>query len=782
MGKTKKTVKSDDDNRGRKRETSPKKNVPITLNMRPARDFPQTKPVVPMPTGNKPPNSSSTPTPTGINSTLSYDNVNYKTTDISPPTFLLQHEGNDHTASTEQHPERAQINALPSDNHLDNRANIAGLGPSWHAKQATLEGDGAGELYPTRNNFPDPHLLPNTLVDDRVNSTGPDHAGHAKQALPDEGAAGGVHPTHQKIFSVTRNLSDTFVGDKVNAASRDPAGHATQAQPEGSVAGGRHLTPQEKSSDIRQKINSIFDNHINSVEPVPTGLATLVTPEKGGVKGSNLTNTHFDTCQPSEMSTDHREMNVFPGQPKPMVRAHSLNIDHSYSTPSQTYGGTEIRVVAEVYPQPHPSKSEQLREAEKLAAVRSITSADNVGGWDDLDPDNIEVADETEVTATGNESHNSDNLGRSQNELAKHDKPTYSSIAKMSLPKNTKDKGAQKALADCQGADPDKVLHIFGGQTKKLPISFDTFQILNRKMAAMIFGTVKDKSLGRVSCGRPFYENNGGFVVYPCSNDHSLQWIKTNILTIDISGQKFRAWGPSEEPETTSLTTWLADAYSEIEVDPDNLKESFSHYNPAAPDDFSVTKIKDFPERKGRLVAVEAGPDFSAYMQAVNYKLDYIFGNLEFRLAVEPAVNPRPKKKPQGNPKDPKAHPDGKRDRPPERHEPEGHRRTDKDPGDWHLAQSRKRKRVAGPDLGSGRSHHSNTKRHSTKATKKPDNKAVKTHQKHPDNKSSKKPRQRSSTRSRSSSSGSDTDSTESGDSDGSEHNDSKDDSDNDDY
>jgi hypothetical protein len=167
--------------------------------------------------------------------------------------------------------------------------------------------------------------------------------------------------------------------------------------------------------------------------------------------------------------------------------------------------------------------------------------------------------------------------------------------------------------------------------------------------------------------------------------------------TLNLDGQIFRAWGPSEEPETISYTTWLADAYAEVDITPDIMKESFLHNNPEAPDDFAVTKIRDFPEKRGRLVLVEAGPDFAAYLQTKNLVLDYFMGDLEFRLAVEPAVNPRLKKKTPDNTKPPlpthsRHEPGRDRGRPDDRRKPDGGHRAD-DPDGWLVAQSRKRKR-----------------------------------------------------------------------------------------
>jgi hypothetical protein len=441
-----------------------------------------------------------------------------------------------------------------------------------------------------------------------------------------------------------------------------------------------------------------------------------------------------------------------------------------------------MKVVAEVHPQPPHSRTQQLKDAEQLAAIQSIT-----GSWADND-------DDTEAILPAGDRHNTedketyDDSDPPLTEPAALDKATYSAIAKMSLPKNMKDKGARKALADCQGADPDKVLHIYGSQNKKVPISFDTFQELNRKMATMLFATMRDKTLGRVSCGRPFYENNGGFVVYPCSDDNSLNWLKNNVKTVDISGQKFRAWGPTEEPETASFTTWLADAYSEIEVTPDILKESFLHNNPAAPPDFVITGIKDKSDKKGRLVVVEAGPDFTTYLQSKNHRLEYFIGDLEFRAAVETAPNPRPRRKPPTATTDSKhasRQHEATRDRQPDRHHerqnPEDERRRKNDSEEWQLAQSRKRKRSMAAKKDSDRHKLSSDKK--PKAAAQPDrDKPNYTRKSDPDQKGhTKRSRRRSRTRSRSSSSSSGSGSS-SADSDSSDQHNNDEDSDNDDF
>jgi hypothetical protein len=422
-----------------------------------------------------------------------------------------------------------------------------------------------------------------------------------------------------------------------------------------------------------------------------------------------------------------------------MVRALSFDSrDHSYSTPLQIYRNTEVKVVAEVYPQPHPSETQRQREAEQVAAVRSITDTEDYSNWADTDVENTEAITvlSTDIVEAHSDNGVQANPNHSGTETATTDTATYSAVTKMSLPKNVKDKGARKALADCQGADPNKVLHIYGSLNKKNPISFDTFQAINRKLAALIFATMNDNSLGRVSCGRPFYENQGGFVVYPCSDEHSLKWIKANIRQIDIDGQKFRAWGPTEEPETTSYTTWLADAYTDCAFTLDNLKKSITHNNPTAPTDFAVTNIKNFPEKNGRMVLVEAGPDFTLYLQNKSFTLDYFLGNLEFRPALEARPNPRPRNTLPGNkdkqgrsgaqpdprrPETTRREQENRRDRSPDDRDdknPDTNRR-DKNPHEWQKVQSRKRKRSKATDRRTDRNYKTWAEKSGHKDSKK---------------------------------------------------------------
>jgi hypothetical protein len=153
-----------------------------------------------------------------------------------------------------------------------------------------------------------------------------------------------------------------------------------------------------------------------------------------------------------------------------------------------------------------------------------------------------------------------------------------------------------------------------------------------------------DKTLGLITFGKPFYESGGGFVVYCCGNENSRKWLKSTLEKLKIDGQCFRAWGPSEMPPTTSLSTWLADSYSEIDYDNESLKQSIIHFNPAAPDDLEIVTIKDIPDKKGRLVVFEAGPDFLTFVETAGWSLAYFLGDLEVRKVSETPAG-RPKKR-----------------------------------------------------------------------------------------------------------------------------------------
>jgi hypothetical protein len=226
-------------------------------------------------------------------------------------------------------------------------------------------------------------------------------------------------------------------------------------------------------------------------------------------------------------------------------------------------------------------------------------------------------------------------------------KKSYAAVAATSadqLPEKMKDRGAQKALEACRASDPDLVVHVYGSLNKKQFLSFDTFQNLTKKLAPLILGTMLDKSLGLITFGKPFYESSGGFVVYSCGNKNSRDWLKITLAKLKIDGQSFRAWGPTEMPPTTSLSTWLADSYAEINFDNDSLKQSILHFNPEAPDDLEIVTIKAIPNKKGRLVDFEAGQDFMVFVESSGWTLSYFLGNLEIRKVSEAPTN-RAKKK-----------------------------------------------------------------------------------------------------------------------------------------
>jgi hypothetical protein len=116
-----------------------------------------------------------------------------------------------------------------------------------------------------------------------------------------------------------------------------------------------------------------------------------------------------------------------------MVRALSFDSrDHSYSTPLQIYRNTEVKVVAEVYPQPHPSETQRQREAEQVAAVRSITDTEDYSNWADTDVENTEAITvlSTDIVEAHSDNGVQANPNHSGTETATTDTATYSAVTK----------------------------------------------------------------------------------------------------------------------------------------------------------------------------------------------------------------------------------------------------------------------------------------------------------------------------------------------------------------